>query len=201
MKQRYHSPMAFLIVTVFALLDIAPALAQEWSDPISIYRRREGTVLSYRAKFDSGYLIVEAKHGEGWHTYTMDNVQRAQKKSGKEKPETELPTVITIDDGITTAGPWHQSIPKNLTMKEINWYTWGFENTAYFAIKAEKIAGSTATITISAQACNATSCSMVDGEKITVALPQSLPESILDSPPDTGIPYQKIGDPEIIEKL
>ncbi len=128
---KYFILSAVLIATV--LLDVGPAFAADWSEPLTIMRRRQGTVISYRAKVDSGYLVVEAAHGKGWHTYSMDNLQRAQKKTGEEKPDTELPTRIEVSGGLKVTGRWIQSTPKDLSMTEIKWYTWGFDNTTYFA--------------------------------------------------------------------
>ena len=39
--------------------------------------------LSYRARVEGDWLVVEATHEPGWHTYAMDNVVRAREKSGK----------------------------------------------------------------------------------------------------------------------
>ena len=194
----------FAVTIVMALVaaDLAPAFASEWSEALTINRRRAGLVVSYRAKVDSGYLVVEAKHGEGWHTYSMDNVERARHKSGKEKPETELPTVIEIGSEVTTSGSWFQTTPKDLTMKAINWYTWGFVDTSYFAIKVDAIEGASTTLTISAQACNASQCSMVDAQTLTVSLPDSFAKTDAENPPSLAeATYVRVGDRKLIEKL
>ncbi|MCH7959681.1 MAG: hypothetical protein IID08_06105 [Candidatus Hydrogenedentes bacterium] len=125
--------------------------------------RREGEVVSYRARLDGDTLLIEVKHAPGWHTYTMDNTERAQKKSGKEKPDTELPTRIEASGGIEIIGPWRQTDPKDLSQEEIEWYTWGFEGTAHFAVQIRRTSDEPVRIRIRAQACNATSCSMIDG--------------------------------------
>lgn len=201
MKSYIRPVIIALLLTATALLDAAPALASDWSEPLEITRRREGIVVSYRAKIDAGYLLVEVKHAKGWHTYSMDNIARAQQKSGKEKPETELATEFKITGGLKTTGSWFQTTPKELSMESIKWYTWGFENTAQFAIKIDSIDAPTATLTIFAQACNATSCSMVDDETLTLTLPESLPESTADTPPLPDKTYVRVGDPEVIKKL
>ncbi|HIA47527.1 MAG TPA: hypothetical protein EYN96_06040 [Candidatus Hydrogenedentes bacterium] len=201
MNNYYRPVLIAAVLVAICTLDIAPAFAADWSDPISIIRRREGTVVAYRAKLDSGYLVVEVKHGEGWHTYSMDNIERAKKKTGKEKPETELPTEIKVSGGIETIGSWYQTKPKDLSMTDIKWYTWGFENTALFAIKVDSIDGPTASVTVSAQACNANSCSMVDGQTITLNLPESLPESPADTPPLPEKSYVRVGDLDALKKL
>jgi hypothetical protein len=201
MKTPLRPILIAAIVLAMCALDIAPAFTSDWSDPLTVTRRRQGTIVAYRARLDSGYLLIEVKHGEGWHTYAMDNIERARKKTGKEKPETELPTEINITGGLKTIGPWYQTVPKDLSMTDIKWYTWGFENTAHFAVKVDLIDGPTATITISAQACNATSCSMVDAQTITLNLPESLPPTSPRTPPPPKNPYVRVGDPDILKKL
>lgn len=195
-----YSILAAVLFTI-GVLECNVAAATDWSELIKIDRRREGTVVSYRAKVDAGYLVVEVTHGEGWHTYTMDNILRAQKKSGKEKPETELPTVIQVGDGLTTSGDWFQSTPKDLSMQEIKWYTWGFVETAYFAIRIDAIAAPETTLTINAQACNASSCSMVDAQTITLALPATLPDTIASTPPLPDKSFVQVGDEEALKSL
>lgn len=144
-----------------------------WSESASVVRR-EGEVVSYRARFDGDMLVVEVTHAPGWHTYAMDNTERARKKSGKEKPDTELPTRIEVLGGIEIVGPWQQTDPKNLSQEDIQWYTWGFEGTAYFATRIRRTNDEPARIRVHAQACNAISCSMVDG--LPLILPQTFPK-------------------------
>ena len=198
-----YSILAAVLFTI-GVLECNVAAATDWSEPIKIDRRREGTVVSYEKlclKWRTRYLVVEVTHGEGWHTYTMDNVLRAQKKSGKEKPETELPTVIQVGDGLTTSGDWFQSTPKDLSMQEIKWYTWGFVETVYFAIRIDAIAAPETTLTINAQACNASSCSMVDAQTITLALPATLPDTIASTPPLPDESFVQVGDEEALKSL
>ena len=64
----------------------ADAGVQVWLDDMH--------AVSYRARVEGDWLVVEATYEPGWHTYSMDNVIRAREKSGKLRPETELPTVI-----------------------------------------------------------------------------------------------------------
>ncbi len=159
----------FFLGVAVAVASAIPVYAGEWSERAEV-RGRRGAVVTYRAKVDGDTLIVEASHDKGWHTYAMDNVQRAQKKSGKEKPETEFPTVISVAGGLSVEGNWRQTKPKELSQDVIQWYTWGFEGKAYFAAKIKRSGDAPARITINGQACNATSCSMVDGIVITLTL-------------------------------
>ena len=41
-------------------------------------RHDETLCLSYEARLEGGYLIVEAKIEKPWHTFAMDNVKRAE---------------------------------------------------------------------------------------------------------------------------
>ncbi len=123
--------------------------------------------LTYRARVEGDWLVVEATHEPGWHTYSMDNVSRAREKSGKKRPETELPTVITPGDGLTIQGEWRQSPPLDLSMPDIRWYTWGFEGRSYFAVRLGK-ATLPSSVQIDAQACTDALCTMVDALVVPV---------------------------------
>lgn len=160
--------MRFLIPTL-AVFVAFPAWAGDWSGPAHVLYRGDFAV-TYRARVADGYLIVEAKHAAGWHTYSMDNKRRAQEATGKKSPECELPTVIKVGGGLEQAGPWRQSKPKDLSQPEIHWYTWGFEETALFAAPVSSTGDDTAHVTINAQACNASSCQMVQNLVVTVPL-------------------------------
>ena len=123
--------------------------------------------LSYRARVEGDWLVVEATHEPGWHTYSMDNVIRAREKSGKMRPETELPTVITTLGELTIQGDWRQSPPLDLSTPDIRWYTWGFEGRSYFAVRVGK-AISPSSVQIDAQACTDELCAMVDALVVPV---------------------------------
>lgn len=179
------------------LLFTLPAVASEWSEPGEVLRRREGAVVSYRAKIDGDLLVIEVSHKPEWHTYTMDNIARAKIKSGENKPETELPTRIEIAGGLEIAGIWHQSEPKELSEEDIKWYTWGFEGKALFAVRVQRVEGGAAQITINGQACNASSCSMVDDVQVTLSL--SPAAQAVESPPMPEGMVSLIADPEIAQ--
>ena len=153
------------------LLIPTPALnADEWSEGAKV-RYRERVVVSYRAKLDGNILVIEASHAPEWHTYAMDNVMRARRKSGRASPSTELPTQIELSGGLKVMGDWFQSKPNDLSQPELRWYTWGFGSIARFAAKVVRVDGARATLTINGQACNATSCSRIDDLAISLALP------------------------------
>ena len=123
--------------------------------------------VTYRARIEGEWLVVEASHEPGWHTYSMDNVVRAREKSGKKRPETELPTVVTPRGGLTIRGEWRQSPPVDLSTPEIRWYTWGFEGRSFFAARIDETA-EPASIQIDAQACTDSQCAMVEALEVPV---------------------------------
>lgn len=141
--------------------------AADWSEPV-VVRWGDMGVVFYRARIEGDALVIEAAHAPGWHTYALDNVERARARSGKEKPETELPTRIAVSGGVEVVGNWFQSEPKDLSDGDIKWYTWGFEGTARFAARVRRIGDGPVTVTIRGQACNDSSCAMVEGAKLTV---------------------------------
>lgn len=166
--------MRIVYGVALAVLISAPALAGMWSEPGYVLHRGDMAV-TYRARLAGDYLIVEAKHAPGWHSYSMDNKLRAREATGKESPECELPTRIALSGGLQTDGAWRQSKPEDLSQPDIYWYTWGFENAAYFAVPVKRADGASAEIVINAQACNASSCQMVQNLKLTVPLDSDPP--------------------------
>lgn len=159
--------MRILLALIASTLPVAFA---DWTDWSEVKMRRD-PVVAYRAVLSGENLVIEVRHSEGWHTYALDNLERARERSGKETPETELPTRIAVAGGLRVVGPWLQSSPKDLSQTDINWFTWGFEGTARFAAKVERTGtGAEAVITINAQACNASTCAMVDRLEIKVPL-------------------------------
>ena len=138
--------------------------------------------VSYRARIEGDWLIVEATHEPGWHTYSMDNVVRAREKSGKPEPETELPTVITPLTGLTVEGDWRQSTPLDLSTPDIRWYTWGFEGRSYFAARVGE-ATSPSSVQVDAQACTDELCAMVDA--LVVPVEAGVPEGRISVDPAT----------------
>ncbi len=148
-----------LFPTLFLLVALE-AGAQRWGDPVLVRRRAE-PVVTYRAMLHGDFLVVEAVHAKGWHTYALDNVERAQARSGKKHPETELPTRITVAGSLKLAGNWRQTPPEDLSQEAIRWYTWGFSGRALFAVRVQRVEGAEVVITVNGQACDASTCQMV----------------------------------------
>ena len=158
------------ILCAILFLQVSDLLAGQWSEAYEVMYRFD-VIVTYKAKLDGDVLLIEATHASEWHTYSMDNIERARKKSGKEDPETELPTRIEISGGLKVSGNWYQTDPIELSQPEILWYTWGFEKVSLFAVKVERTEGKEVKITINGQACNETLCSMVDDAAILLPLP------------------------------
>jgi hypothetical protein len=156
-------------IAFFAAIVAAPfALGEDgWTEPVPVMNRAK-IALTYRAKVAGDYLLVEASHSEGWHTYSMDNTVRARAATGDENPDSELPTRIAVSGGATVKGDWMQSAPKDMSQPSIKWYTWGFEGVARFAVPIEKTGDEDIVLTIDAQSCDPSSCTMVSDLKIVV---------------------------------
>ncbi|MDK1022193.1 MAG: hypothetical protein QGD90_11220 [Candidatus Hydrogenedentes bacterium] len=165
------------------------AAAQDWSDS-EVVRRRAEPVVTYRAKLDGDFLLLEAAHAKGWHTYALDNVERARKRSGREHPETELPTRIEVAGGLKIIGNWFQSKPEDLSQEVIRWYTWGFSRRAIFAVRVERLEGEKALVTINAQACDATTCQMV--RDVVLTLPLATVESFSQNEERSAINFDEL---------
>jgi hypothetical protein len=157
---------------------LAKPLAQEqtkpvndgWSPPVEA-RRRNLKVASYRAKLVGETLLVEVTHEPGWHTYALDNLERAKKKAVEPLLGIEKSTRIELSGGLRAAGKWRQSPPKDLSQPEISWFTWGFEGTALFAVRIRRIGrAKEAVITINGQACKETTCVLIDDLEIRLPL-------------------------------
>jgi hypothetical protein len=162
--------MATRVFVIIAMIVSSGALADDgWTEPVPVMNRAK-IALTYRAGIAGEYLIVEANHTPGWHTYAMDNMERAREASGDENPESEQPTRIAISGGAKAAGAWRQTPPEDLSRPDIHWFTWGFEGVARFAVPIERTGDGDIVVTISAQSCDAASCTMVKELKTT--LPQ-----------------------------
>jgi hypothetical protein len=178
-------------IKILVGVSLAFAAAAEWTEPQEVRMRRDH-VLTYRAMLAGDTLIIEAVHEEGWHTYAMDNIARAREASGKEKPDCELPTRIEVTGALSVIGPWRQSDPQDLSNTDIKWYTYGFEDTTYFAATVKRGEGEDATVRIDAQACNESKCSMVDGLELTLNL------ATLKGPSKSPIDLDTLVDVEIV---
>ncbi len=102
----------------------------DWSEAVEI-RHEDDLCVAYQARQDGGFLVVRATLGSGWHTFAMDNKQRAEEKlAGKPPLSIDRSTEITPATGLETAGPWYQSAPKDFSRPELRWFSWGFDRQA-----------------------------------------------------------------------
>ncbi len=153
--------------TAAALIFVCAASAEvthagDWTNPVEV-RHELKRCVSYRAKWDAGYLVVRATLDPGWHTFAMDNRQRAADKlAGKKSLGIDLPTEITVTEGLEVVGPWYQLPPKDFSKPELRWFSWGFEDEALFVAQVRRSRGSAAQVTIRGQACSDTTCKNID---------------------------------------
>ena len=142
--------------------------AGDWTGPVAITHELRPCV-SYRARLAGDFLVVQAKIEPGWHSFAMDNKQRAEEKlAGKQSLGIDGPTEITLTSGLQVAGPWYQSAPKDASKAELRWYTWIFEGEALFVAKVRRSGAGPAQIAIGGQACTDTICKQID---VTIPLP------------------------------
>ncbi len=134
-----------------------------WSEFVQVGGEFEPCV-SYRARIQGEYLVIEAKHRSGWHSYALDNkVRAAARLAGASSLGVELPTSFEVQ-GATVVGTWLQTPPEDLSDTEIQWYTFGFNGTAMFAAKLKHVGTEPVVIAVRGQVCDANSCRDVDAE-------------------------------------
>ena len=105
----------------------------------------------------------------GWHTFSMDNKQRAQEKlAGKKSLGIDHPTEIALTGGLGGSGPWFQSPPKDFSKPDLRWFSWGFEQQAMFVTKVRRGDAAPARIGFRGQACTDTTCKNID---VAISLP------------------------------
>ncbi|PYV86076.1 MAG: hypothetical protein DMG05_20910 [Acidobacteria bacterium] len=136
--------------------------AGDWTDPVEV-RHELKRCVSYQARVNGQFLVVQATHEAGWHTYAMDNKQRAQEKlAGRRSLGIERSTEIEVTEGLELAGPWYQSPPKDLSKPELRWFTWGFEGQVLFVAKVRRSGAGPARIAVRGQACTEATCKNID---------------------------------------
>lgn len=158
-----------LILLLIALGSSLASATDNWTPPVEV-KKGKLKVGAYQAQLMGDVLVVRMTHEEGWHTYALDNLERAKKKVGEPPLGIEKNTKIEVSGGLKAVGNWRQSVPKDLSQPAINWYTWGFEGVALFAAKVERTSGDEAVITINGQGCQATTCVVIDDLEIRLPL-------------------------------
>ena len=166
------------ILAVSALL-VGPVFCGEWT-PEAHASRNGRPLASYRAKLDGDYLVVQVKTADGWHTYAMDNKQRAKEAlAGKMSLGVEENTQVTVSQGLQVTGPWYQSEPKDFSQPKLRWFTWGFDGPALLAARVKRSGAGPAVVAIHAQICDSVSCRAVE-TRLAVPLPPAGAKTELD---------------------
>ncbi len=133
-----------------------------WTDEVSV-REAGVPVVRFSARVEGNVLLVRAKHGDGWHTYAMDNEIRANRAlKGKKSLGVEEGISITTPDGEQLKGVWRQSKPRDLSKPELRWYTFGFEKTAVLSCEFDTPTAIPGSLRIRGQACSGETCLPID---------------------------------------
>lgn len=165
-NRRFNGALLIAVSVLSTALGYADA---ESEGSQAVVRHRGVPVVTFTGAIRGDYLVVEAELTPNWHIYAMDNRERARDRTGKESPECELPTRISVQGPVELTGPWRQSAPADLSNPEIYWYTWGFEDRAVFAAPVQITGEGAVTVTVNGQACSASSCSMIQDVMLTIA--------------------------------
>jgi len=167
---RLITPILMVAGLLFSVSFAGVIHAGDWTRPVEVHHDVQKCV-SYRARLTGDFLVIQATHETGWHTYTMDNKLRAQEKlAGKRSLGIDGPTEIAVTQGLELAGPWYQSVPKELSKPELRWYSWGFEGQALFAAKVRRVGAGPATVAVRGQACSDTTCKNIE---VAISVPIS----------------------------
>jgi hypothetical protein len=154
--------MIKLVMLVLGIAHAHAARPGDWSNAVEV-RHEENLCVSYQARLDGPYLVVRATVEPGWHTFAMDNKQRAEEKlAGKRSLGIDHPTEILLSGGLEAVGAWYQSPPKDFSRPELRWFSWGFEGQAVFLTRIRRSGGGPARISIRGQACTETTCKNID---------------------------------------
>lgn len=157
---------------IAAILLSVTALASDWTAPVEI-RHDDELAISYQAKMDGDLLLVKATIGPGWHTFSMDNQRRVTEKlAGKPAISNDKPTSIALSGGLSVAGPWFETPPKDFSHPELRWFSWGFEGQALFAAKVKRAGSGPTKVAMRGQACTASVCKNID---VTISLTDTKP--------------------------
>ena len=151
-------------------LFVSLASAADWSPPAEV-RYEDDLVISYVARLDGPHLVVRATIGQGWHTFALDNVKRAQEKlAGKTALSMDRSTEIVATSGLEIEGPWWETSPKDFSRPELRMFSFGYDQGAVFVAKIHPTGGGMAKLRIRGQACTESICKNIDVE-LVVAIP------------------------------
>jgi hypothetical protein len=158
-------PVAILLSATSLL---SAASVSQWSEPVHVLHDFKPCV-TYRATMQGGFLVVEASLQPGWHTFAIDNEERAaERRAGQPSLGIDQPTRIELSDNLQPSGSWYQTPPKDFSKPQLRWYSFGFENRAVFATKLRDMTKTGATLQIRGQACTEKNCKNID---VTLSVP------------------------------
>ncbi len=156
------------VMLILGVAHLHAARPGDWTEPAEV-RHEENLCLSYRARVDGPFLVVRATLESGWHTFAMDNKQRAEEKlAGKRSLGIDHPTEFILSGGLETVGPWYQTPPTDFSKPELRWFSWGFDGQALFVAKVRRTGAGPARIAIRGQACTDVTCKNID---VALSLP------------------------------
>ncbi|HEU0007783.1 MAG TPA: hypothetical protein VFS12_17485 [Terriglobia bacterium] len=165
---RSINPITLTVALLFRFAFPGVIFGGDWTNPVEV-RHDVQKCVSYQARLTGDFLLIQAKHEAGWHTYAMDNKLRAQEKlAGKRSLGIDSPTEIVFAEGLELDGPWYQSVPKDLSKPELRWYSWGFEGQALFVAKVRRVSAGPASLAVRGQACSDAICKNID---LTISIP------------------------------
>jgi len=160
MKAHSRFPSLFLVTLLVACA--GAAAAGEWSEPVQVTHDLHPCV-TYKAKLDGDYVVVQATLSPGWHTFAMDNKVRAEEKlAGKPSLGIDAPTEIKLAQGLDPVAPWYQTPPKDFSKPDLLWFTWIYDSQAMFVSKVRHSGAGPAQVTVKGQACTDKICKQVD---------------------------------------
>ncbi|MFN9459109.1 MAG: hypothetical protein ACK6D7_17275 [Acidobacteriota bacterium] len=143
-------------------------LAMGWGAPVQVMVDDE-VCATYDARLAGDQLVVRVRLGKGWHTFAMDNAVRAvEALKGKKALSADMPTKVTVGEGLTVTGPWKQTAPQDFSKPELRIFTWGFEGEAVFAAPVKR-EGTVGKVGVKGQACTPSICKNID-VKVDVGL-------------------------------
>ena len=164
--------MKLKMMIVLAIASISQAA--EWTAPVHVLHEFKPCV-TYRAKLDGEYLVVQATIQPGWHSFAIDNERRAAEKlAGKPSLGIDQPTLLKVQNGLEVVGPWYETPPRDFSKPELRWYSWGFEQQATFAAKIRRTGAGPVEIDIRGQACTDKTCKNID---VSLSMPLSPAEA------------------------
>jgi hypothetical protein len=169
MKLTRRAAVNVIIFLAFA----SPATwAGDWTSAVEVHHDVNRCV-SYRARLSGQFLVVQVTPEAPWHTFAMDNKQRAEEKlAGRKSLGIDRPTEITLTDGLEVIGPWYQSPPKDFSKPELRWFSWGFDGQALLVAKVRRSGAGPARIGVRGQACAEDTCKNID-VAISIPLPKA----------------------------